>query len=81
MKIRFFIALLILNFLNTKAQSLKLGKVSIAELEEKVFAADTTAAAVILYNKARTFLVMILKTDLALIPKLHSELKYIKKKD
>ena len=45
----------LLNFLNTKAQSLKLGKVSIAELEEKVFAADTTAAAVILYNKARTF--------------------------
>ncbi len=55
MKIRFFIAILILNFLNTNSQSLKLGKVSVAELKEKMYAADTTAAAAILYNKARTF--------------------------
>lgn len=55
MKIRFFIALLILNFFNTNAQSLKLGKVTAAELEEKIYAADTTAAAAILYNKSRTF--------------------------
>jgi len=55
MKPRLFIALLILIFLNTNAQSLKLGKVSITELEEKIYAADTTAAAAILYNKARTF--------------------------
>ena len=55
MKIRFFIVLLIFVFLNTNAQSLKLGKVSVAELEEKIYAADTTATAAILYNKARTF--------------------------
>lgn len=55
MKIRTLIFFLILNFLNTNAQSTKLGKVTIAELEEKVYAADTTAAAAILFNKARTF--------------------------
>ena len=42
-------------FLNANAQSLKLGKVTTAELEEKIYASDTTAAAAILYNKARTF--------------------------
>lgn len=55
MKIKLVIALLVLNFLNINAQSLKLGKVSVAELEEKIYTADTTAAAAILYNKARTF--------------------------
>ncbi|NDP25945.1 MAG: DUF3857 domain-containing protein [Flavobacterium sp.] len=55
MKIRLFLVFFILNFLTANAQSLKLGKVSVAELEEKVYAADTTAAAAILYNKARTF--------------------------
>lgn len=55
MKIRIFIVLLIINFLNTNAQTLKLGKVSVAELEEKIYVADTTAAAAILYNKAKTF--------------------------
>ena len=55
MKIKLVIALLVLNFLNINAQSLKLGKVSVVELEEKIYAADTTATAAILYNKARTF--------------------------
>ena len=55
MKIWMFLFFLILNFLNTNAQSLKLGKVSVAELEEKRYEADTTAVAAILYNKARTF--------------------------
>jgi hypothetical protein len=56
MKIRLFVFVLFVGFIsNTNAQSLKLGKVSVAELEEKIYAADTTATAAILYNKARTF--------------------------
>lgn len=55
MKIRLFLVFFILNFCITNAQSLKLGKVTAAELEEKIYAADTTAAAAILYNKSRTF--------------------------
>ena len=37
------------------AQKFELGKVSITELQEKVHPLDSTAAAAILYNKARTF--------------------------
>ena len=55
MKNNIFITLLIFNFFCIDAQEFKLGKVSIKELEEKVCAADTTAAAAILFNKARTF--------------------------
>lgn len=55
MKIKIALAFLILSFLNGRAQEFKLGKVSIKELEEKVHPNDTTAAAAILFNKARTF--------------------------
>ena len=56
MKIRLFaIILFIVVFLNANAQEFKLGKVSIKELEEKVYPNDTTASAAILFNKARTF--------------------------
>jgi transglutaminase-like putative cysteine protease len=56
MKIKLFFVVLFFGFFsNTNSQSLKLGKVSVGELEEKIYAADTTAAAAILYNKARTF--------------------------
>lgn len=40
---------------NSFSQKYELGKVSMAELKELVNANDTTAAASILYNKARTF--------------------------
>ena len=78
---KIIIFLLLISFSKTIAQKFELGKVSINELQEKVHPIDTTAVAAILFNKARTFLVMILKTDLASIRKTHSELKFIKKKD
>lgn len=56
MKIKLFVVLLIaISFSKVNAQKLELGKVSIAELEEKLHPIDSTAAAAILFNKARTF--------------------------
>lgn len=56
MKIKSIILLLfILSFFKIQAQEFKLGKVSVAELEEKSHPIDTTAVAAVLYNKARTF--------------------------
>ena len=56
MKIKVFFGLLVfICFSKVNAQEFKLGKVSIAELEEKVHPLDSTAGAAILYNKARTF--------------------------
>ncbi|MBA4320292.1 MAG: hypothetical protein C0412_17995, partial [Flavobacterium sp.] len=56
MKIKLFIVFLVaISFSNANAQKFELGKVSIAELEEKKHPIDTTAVAAILFNKARTF--------------------------
>lgn len=56
MKIKLLIHFLLsIYILNANAQEFKLGKVSIKELEEKAHPNDTTAAAAILFNKARTF--------------------------
>ncbi|MBX9806803.1 MAG: DUF3857 domain-containing protein [Flavobacteriaceae bacterium] len=56
MKIKLFIIFLFVAFfLNANAQEFKLGKVSLKELEEKVYPNDTTAPAAILFNKARTY--------------------------
>ncbi|WP_243231465.1 DUF3857 domain-containing protein [Flavobacterium pectinovorum] len=41
--------------MNTKAQNYELGKVTIAELEEKVNPKDTSAAAAILFKRGKTF--------------------------
>jgi hypothetical protein len=41
--------------LRTNAQEFKLGKVSLAELKEKIHPTDTSAVAAILYHKGRTF--------------------------
>jgi len=49
------IFLLIILLPKGQAQEFKLGKVSIKELEEKVYPNDTTAPAAILFNKARTY--------------------------
>lgn len=48
-----------------KAQELKLGKVTIAELEEKQYPKDTAAVAAILYKKGRTFFTYNVKTGFA----------------
>ena len=55
MKISLFITVLILNFAITNAQDFKLGKVTVAELEEKFHPIDSTASAAILFNNAKTY--------------------------
>ncbi|WP_281336615.1 DUF3857 domain-containing protein [Flavobacterium eburneipallidum] len=56
MKVRLIsILLFVIFFSNANAQKLELGKVSVVELEEKKHPKDTTAAAAILFNKARTY--------------------------
>ncbi|MEL1255121.1 DUF3857 domain-containing protein [Flavobacterium sp. DGU38] len=57
MKLRtiFISIVLILTAVKTKAQNYELGKVTIAELEEKVHPVDTTASAAILFKKGKTF--------------------------
>jgi len=56
MKINLVVVLMLVIFLpNVCAQEFKLGKVSVKELEEKVYPNDTTAPAAILFNKARTY--------------------------
>jgi ribosomal protein L24 len=51
MKINILILLLILNFAITNAQEFKLGKVSLAELEQKFHPKDSSAVAAILFKK------------------------------
>ena len=50
-----FVLVLFLLFSNNYAQEFKLGKVTLAELEEKYNPRDTSAVATILYKKGRTF--------------------------
>lgn len=50
----FSLSLLLLFITNVTAQEFKLGKVSIAELEQKVHPKDSSAAAAILYKKGKT---------------------------
>lgn len=56
MKFHKLVAILAVLFaFQVQAQKYELGKVTIKELEEKVYAADTSAAAAITYTKGRTF--------------------------
>lgn len=56
MKIKLFVVFLAAICLTkANAQKFELGKISIAELEEKRHPIDTTAVAAILFNKAKTF--------------------------
>ena len=50
----FSLSILLLLITNVTAQEFKLGKVSIAELEQKVHPKDSSAAAAILYKKGKT---------------------------
>lgn len=52
-KISFLLSILIIQF--TFSQDLKFGKVSIGELEEKFYAKDSSANAVILYKNQKTY--------------------------
>lgn len=54
--LKVIIALFLVLFITKgNSQNFELGKVSIAELEEKVHPKDTTAVAALLFKKARTF--------------------------
>jgi hypothetical protein len=50
-----FSCILVFTFAKVSAQTYELGKVTVAELQEKTFPKDTSAPAVILYKKGRTF--------------------------
>ncbi|SFB04160.1 protein of unknown function [Flavobacterium swingsii] len=52
---KIFILGLLITFSNIYAQKFELGKVTIAELQEKTHPKDTTAVAAILYNVGRTY--------------------------
>ena len=54
MKIKLFVVFLVaISFSNANAQKFELGKVSIAELQEKVHPKDTSAVAAILFEKGK----------------------------
>ena len=55
MKIKLFVSFFFIVFLDANAQLLKLGKVSVAELEEKFHPIDSSAAAAILFKRGQTF--------------------------
>ncbi|MBA0884154.1 DUF3857 domain-containing protein [Flavobacterium undicola] len=54
-KLLLVVALLFMMFFKSNAQDYRLGRVSIAELQEKVHTKDSTAVAAILFKKGRTY--------------------------
>lgn len=67
MKFNLFIMFLVVIPLSKgNAQEFKLGKVAIKELEEKAYPNDTTAAAAILFNTARTFFTYDIKNEFSI---------------
>jgi hypothetical protein len=69
-----FIVLFLVSFSNTKAQTFELGKVSIAELEEKEHPKDPSAPAVMLFKTCRVYF-----EDLTTITKVKTKIKIYKK--
>ncbi len=75
---RTFISTLILVVFITNfstAQKIKFGKVSKAELEEKFYPQDSSANAVILYKKRRTYFDYSGETGWTLVTKVHERIK------
>jgi hypothetical protein len=66
-------------FSNVNAQEFKLGKVSLKELEEKVYPNDTTAPAAILFNKARTYFTYDIKFGFSIVTENSFRIKIYKK--
>lgn len=80
MKVKLFVVLLVaISFSKANAQKFELGKVSIAELEEKVHPTDSTAAAAILFNKAKTFFNYDTKNGFSIITENTFRIKIYKK--
>lgn len=66
-------------FSKATAQKFELGKVSIAELQERMHPIDTSAVAAILYNKARTFFDYNIKIGLSIRTEYEYRIKIYKK--
>ncbi|HSN48532.1 MAG TPA: DUF3857 domain-containing protein [Flavobacterium sp.] len=66
-------------FSKAAAQKFELGKVSLNELQEKTHPIDTSAAAAILYNKARTFFVYNITTGFSINTEYEFRIKIYKK--
>ncbi|TRX29177.1 DUF3857 domain-containing protein [Flavobacterium franklandianum] len=79
MKIKLFVIFLFVVFLKANAQEFKLGKVSIKELEEKVYPNDTTASAAILFNNARTYFKYDIKFGFSIVTENSYRIKIYKK--
>jgi hypothetical protein len=80
MKIKTIVALLLLiSCFRLTAQKFELGKVSVKELEEKVYPNDTTAPAAILFNKAKTFFKYDIKFGFSIVTENSFRIKIYKK--
>ncbi|WP_347050809.1 DUF3857 domain-containing protein [Flavobacterium olei] len=70
---------LFLNIVNIQAQDYELGKVTIAELQEKMHPADSSAPAAILFKKAKTVFVYNDKTGFSTVHTYQFKIKIYKK--
>ncbi|WP_417939395.1 DUF3857 domain-containing protein [Flavobacterium sp. RS13.1] len=78
--IKFYSFLFVLFFLsNTTAQEFKLGKVSVAELEQKIHPKDSSAAAAILYKKGTATIEYNEREGFVLITHIEARIKIYKK--
>ncbi|KQB40811.1 DUF3857 domain-containing protein [Flavobacterium aquidurense] len=75
----FSLSLLLLLITNATAQEFKLGKVSIAELEQKVHPKDSSAAAAILYKKGETRIEYDVKDGFVTLTDVETRIKIYKK--
>src|SRR5688572_25351910 len=66
-------------FFKTNAQQYKLGKVTIAELEEEVHPKDTSAVAAILYKKGKSSVEYTENDGFVLITEVETRIKIYKK--
>jgi len=79
MKTKHLAFFLFLFFFNANAQEFKLGKVSIAELEQKVHPKDSTAVAAILYKKGKVTFEFSQREGFVMITEVTTRIKIYKK--
>lgn len=75
----FSLSILLMLITNVTAQEFKLGKVSIAELEQKVHPKDSSAAAAILYKKGKTRLEYDVNNGFVTVTEVETRIKIYKK--
>lgn len=79
MKNIFICLIFLISYFKITAQKFELGKVSISELQEKIFSKDTNAVAAVLYNKARTRFIYDFKNGFTAIHEYEFRIKIYKK--